>query len=97
MYQTLPRQTIAASINISEEEVIKPFDNFQFKETPTQKAKCVNIQNETSKSPKKNRKLKEKTFFIHHNNHAQTQKEKSYLKGKKKQYIIFLIVLTYSI
>ena len=75
-----PDKPSAASINISEEEVIKSFDNFQFKKTPTQKAKCVNIQNETSNSPKKNKMLKEKTFFlpsiIHHNNHHQIQKKK---------------------
>ena len=55
-----PDKPSAASINISEEEVIKSFDNFQFKETPTQKVKCANIQNETSNSCKKTESLKRK-------------------------------------
>ena len=48
-----PDKPSAASNNITEQEAIKSFDNFQFKEAPTQKPKCADIQNKTSNFPKK--------------------------------------------
>ena len=93
-----PEKPSAASINISKQEVIKSFDIFQFKETPTQKAECSNIQNETSNSPKKPESSKRKHFSSPQSfTTTITIKPRKKKHPKGKHIIFFQIVLIYSI